>query len=520
MSLSAIGDLADAGVRQRIQGYLDATGRFPKAGDADEYASLFEFAYPDAKDRRTALSGLLTGARPSFGHRGLAALMRMDAARVVWTTNFDRVVEDAAYDMFGGSSAVTVAAIESADVALRALNDQSFPLVVKLHGDFQSERLKNTTEELRTQDAAMRHALSEASKRFGLIVVGYSGRDHSIMDVLEEAARQKGAFPFGLFWMVRSDGITFERVDTLLATAADRGIDAHKVEVETFDELLGDVMGQFASVPDDVAAKIEKKTERLTFAPHPSGQGAYPVVRTNALGVTSLPSVCRLVVCDIGGQRDVQEAIRTANANVVGGRRNVGVLAFGSDDEVRRTFEPFTITRFDVHQIEKRRLAYDSIEMSMLSEALARGLGRARQLDLSRRGGRFRLTLPHADARAGALRTLLGVGDTVPRTSLRCEPSLEIRLDMRFERVWLLLEPTLTVEHPNDDGDAQIVKDFAREVSAKLYNAKHSRLLDAWLSLLFGSEQDLRVAAFGIGDGLDAAFTLNRVSAFSWRLKS
>lgn len=517
LSLKAIGDLADENVRQRIQAYFDASGKFPRAGDADEYATLFEFTYPDAKDRRTTLGGLLTGARPSFGHTALAALMRVDSARVVWTTNFDRVVEDAAYDAFGGSSPVTVSSIESSDVALRALNDESFPLIVKLHGDFQSERLKNTTAELRQQDAVLRHALSEACRRFGLIVVGYSGRDHSVMDVLDEAARQKSAFPSGLFWMVRSEGLVFDRVGQLIELAKSNGIDAHLVEVETFDELVGDMFGQISDVPAEVAAKIHRKVERLSYAPMPAGGGTYPVVRTNALAVSALPTVCRLVGCDIGGQKEVQDAIRSSGANVIAGRRNIGVLAFGSDSEVRKAFEHFTITRFDVHQIERHRLAYESIEFSMLSEALSRALASASALRVHRRRSHFRLMLNPEDTRAAALRTALQIGDTIPRTALHCLPALDARLDVRFDQTWLLVEPTIAFDDTDDPRLREVAKDFVREKLARLYNSQQSRLLDAWLTLLFGTSTELKVAALGIGDGLDASFTLSRISAFSWR---
>ena len=76
---------------------------------------------------------------------------------------------------------------------------------VKLHGDFRSRRLKNTTDELRQQDATLRQLLVEACGRFGLVVAGYSGRDSSIMDTLDEATSRPGSFPAGLFWLHRGD---------------------------------------------------------------------------------------------------------------------------------------------------------------------------------------------------------------------------------------------------------------------------------------------------------------------------
>jgi len=87
---------------------------------------------------------------------------------------------------------------------MRSLNEANWPLLGKLHGDFQSIALKNTTEELRTQESNLRLAFIESCKRFGLVVAGYSGRDESVMNALEEALDQSSAFPAGLFWISKS----------------------------------------------------------------------------------------------------------------------------------------------------------------------------------------------------------------------------------------------------------------------------------------------------------------------------
>ena len=520
VSPKALDDLSDESTRRRIQTYLDATNRFPPAGDADEYAALFEYAYPDPKDRRTRLDALLSGAQPSYGHSVLAALMKLGLARVVWTTNFDRVVEDAAHASFGTSSKLTVAAIDSAATALRALNDGSYPLLVKLHGDFQSERLKNTKAELRDQEAELRRALVEGCRRFGAIVAGYSGRDHSVMEAFEEAAGTSGSFPAGLFWMVRSDGIVFDRVEKLIETARTTGINTDIVEVETFDELLGDVFTQLPDVPDDVAAQVVKRVERFSYAPMPDDPGTYPAIRLNALPVTEIPTVCRVIECTIGNTEAVQEAIRTSGENIIATRRQIGVIGFGSDAAMRRAFEQHGITKFDVHQIEFKRLAHESGEFSIVSAALTRALTRGRGLRWTRKRSGFRL-MPEQDGDASfaRIKKLASISGIVPGTSIPCRPALDVRLDVRFGRAWLLMEPSIMFDETTDIGEKEKARDYVREHLAKLYNRQHSELLDAWIEKLFGSAPDLRVSALGIADGLDAAFALSRTTAFTWRQK-
>ena len=187
-------------LRARIQAYFDASGGYPTEDSEEEYAHYFEETYPAEQDRRKYIQTIVSGGTPSYGHLVIAALMAADKIRLVWTTNFDRMIEDSAIQTLGSSGKLVVATLEARQLALQAMNEGNWPVLGKLHGDFQSRRLKNTTDELRAQDVELRHALIEGCKRYGLAVIGYSGRDQSVMDSLEEAVDQREAFPNGLFW--------------------------------------------------------------------------------------------------------------------------------------------------------------------------------------------------------------------------------------------------------------------------------------------------------------------------------
>src|SRR5712692_1194922 len=91
-----VDDLTNSAVRARIQRHFDATGKFPPEGSDDEYPAYFEATYPADKDRRAFLDPLFAAKEPSFGHYVLAHLLKGDKTHVVWTTNFDRLVEEAA----------------------------------------------------------------------------------------------------------------------------------------------------------------------------------------------------------------------------------------------------------------------------------------------------------------------------------------------------------------------------------------------------------------------------------------
>lgn len=521
VSLATCSDLNSPHVQARIQLYFDDAGGYPTFSADDEYAFYFERALPDAADRRAYIEQKVRAASPSYGHMALAGLLKMDKARVIWTTNFDRVVEDAAARVFGGTTALVAATLGEPRLALEALNGGRWPLLGKLHGDFQSRRLKNISEELQAQDAELRHAFLESCQRYGLAVVGYSGRDESVMETMREALANGRGFPAGLFWFHRSGSTPYAAVTQLIAEAEAKGVGAYLVEVETFDELLSDVMRLIPDVPSDVIEQLDQRSLRVSAAPLPRGDGQWPVIRLNALPVLGAPTICRRFTCNIGGAREVREAVATADARVVATRRNVGVLAFGSDSEVRRAFHRFGIEGWDVHAIETSRLRNESQEKGLLYDALTLALERERPL-LAERGRGGHLVVADQARQShellAPLKEATGVlGGTVPGTSIAWAEAARIRLDFKLDRLWLLLEPAIWTERTEDKGLRTSVKEFQRERLAKRYNVTWNAVLNGWVHVMVGPSEEAELRAFGIGDGVDAAFTVGRVSAFSWK---
>src|SRR5262249_34549392 len=155
--------------------------------------------------------------------------------------------------------------------AAQSMASERWPVEVKLHGDFRSRRLKNTTDELRRQDAVLRRALVEASQRFGLVVVGYSGRDTSIMNTLGEAIEGGGAFPGGLFWLHRGDGHPMQEVAELLRRAKQKGIDAGLVRIISFDETMRDLIRLCQGLDTTALEEFSAERRRWTAAPALAG---------------------------------------------------------------------------------------------------------------------------------------------------------------------------------------------------------------------------------------------------------
>lgn len=437
-------------------------------------------------------------------------------ARLVWTTNFDPLVADACSKVYDGTGPLTTAALESPDIAKECINEGRWPLEVKLHGDFRSRRLKNTQEELRHQDANMRRLLVEASSRYGMIVCGYSGRDNSIMETLEEAIEASDAFPAGLFWLYRGE-LPLPRVQALIQNAATRGIDAALVQMDNFDEAMRDLVRMLPDLDSDALTSFGTDRARCTNATMAVGKLGWPVVRLNAINVTTIPTVCRRIVCKIEGFKEVREAIKNANVDLLATRVRAGVLLFGSDADSRTAFDAFGITEFDLHPIELHRLRYDSGERGLLREAISRGIARNRQLNLIRhRNSDLLFPIDASDAVWKPLGSIVGtLKGTLGETDLSWYEGIGVRLDWADERLWLLIEPRTIFEGIGKDNKAMAAS-FARERTVKRYNRQLNDLIGFWTRLLAADGES--ISALGVTDGVDAKFTLSATNGFSRRI--
>jgi hypothetical protein len=348
-------------------------------------------------------------------------------------------------------------------------------------------------------------------------VVGYSGRDDSVMDALNEALDESGAFPLGLFWLHRGDAAPLPRVSALIAKARAKGVETGLVQIENFDETLRDLVRLVGEIETTCLDQFAQERRRWTPAPIPGGRRGWPVVRLNAVPLVEAPSVCRRVACGIGGYREIREAVDRAGTDIIFARTAAGVLAFGADADIRATLGPYGITTFDLHTIESRRLRYDSSERGLLRDALTRALARGRCLSAVRRRSADLLRPENsADARWAELGRLVGaLSGTVDRASdLLWYEGVSIRLDWANDRLWLLIEPR-TIFEGLDQTNKALATDFARERTVKRYNRQLNDLISFWSSALAGDGSPIE--ALGSGEGVDAVFKLAPQTAYSRR---
>jgi hypothetical protein len=224
-------ELSLGAVQSRIQDWLDRRGSYPSSGSSDEYGHYIEACYPNQDDRRAFFQNLIRAANPSIGYRLAALLAEASIVESVWTTNFDALTPRALAET---STHCIEVGLDCAERTVRPQRSGEV-LCVALHGDYRYDALRNTDSELQRLDSELRDALMKRAISSPLVVLGYSGRDKSIMDALRDAYRQPGSGT--LYWCAFGDGPAPAQVAELLSIARDSGHAAFYVPSAAFDDV-------------------------------------------------------------------------------------------------------------------------------------------------------------------------------------------------------------------------------------------------------------------------------------------
>lgn len=544
----------------RMDQFFRRTSLLPPDGDPNEYAAAFEMMYPQERHRRQYIDDKVRQGTPCYGHRVLGAMIAARKVDCVFTTNFDPLLEDAALAAnqllpTGEQKRPTVAAIDSGGRAMRCLNESDWPLIAKLHGDYQSVAIKNTWAELEKQDGAMEHVLVEASKRFGLVFVGYSGRDASVMQALTSVLKYPSPFPNGLYWVAGATSKLLPAVRDFLTASHHAGVDVQVVECATFDELASDVL-KHVDLPKVLFDTVERArpAPRLVRVDLPAGKAQdFPVLRYSALLIDSLPRVARRVVLSQALSTSEARAMLKANdcrARVAAHGRELA--AFGKDDEL---LEALASVGGQLAGTVELNPIQDSWALGLLYEALTKALSRHRPLmprykrtghALLCSGSREGEDPIWARERAHKLAQLRlayegNLVGTVPKLDFPFHEGVEVKLELIESRWWCGFEPYTFVDipreyyeqaaladAPSNEPDAlemlperrggDPAGDWRRERWATKYNKQWGVIIDAWAKLLTaGGDKMCTVRAFGMREeeGVDAAFTISKVTAWS-----
>lgn len=112
-------------------------------------------------------------------------------------TNFDDLISAGVQVIEPGKTISTISSAISNSVGFSL--SEGFPNIIKLHGDFLLDKLKNTADKLQKFEEKISDIWKSGIMNDGLIVVGYAGNDSSVMSVLYELI-ESGGIKKGIYW--------------------------------------------------------------------------------------------------------------------------------------------------------------------------------------------------------------------------------------------------------------------------------------------------------------------------------
>jgi hypothetical protein len=196
------------GLAQGIQEQSDWADWYrKKVGQEPSYSALLEELASSPEERRSILHGYIEPTKedrdenrkvPTDAHHALADLVAGGYIRLIVTTNFDRLMENALRER--GIEPTVVASTDALSGAEPIAHSACY--ILKLHGDYKDARILNTDTELTSYppqyDAQLDHIFDE----YGLIVCGWSAEwDHALRAAFLRAPNRR----YSVFWAARGE---------------------------------------------------------------------------------------------------------------------------------------------------------------------------------------------------------------------------------------------------------------------------------------------------------------------------
>ena len=181
--------------------YIETYGREPEYSElldeltktpAERQQLLREYFEPTEQEREEGRK------QPTQAHRAIAALAAQGYIRVILTTNFDRLMENALKD--AGIEPAIISSPDQVEGALPLVHTNC--CVIKLHGDYLDTRIRNTSAELLSYPPEFNKLLDQVFDEFGLVVCGWSAYwDKALRDRLHQCKSRR----FTTYWVARGE---------------------------------------------------------------------------------------------------------------------------------------------------------------------------------------------------------------------------------------------------------------------------------------------------------------------------
>ena len=382
---------------------------------------------------------------------------------------------------------------------------------IALHGDYRYDNLKNTAEELRTQNARLQEKLIAHLGSANLLVVGYSGRDRSIMDALTSAYSQEG---YGrLFWVgYGEDSLADANVVELIQTARNYGREAFYVPSSGFDDLMWRVVNK--CLDSQYTARIQEIYTTYNDPKHQSSPALKTVklgkkakiselIKSNSFELECPNEILQFSAKDFDGPgawSRLRQQI--SDCEVVAGLLRGKILACGSVESIRAAFGSKLTGPIERVPISKTDLSYENgVIIQILTTTLILAISKTRNLQTDGRRTIWQRQSSGMFHTGGETYKVFDAANLVVR---------QISSEMR-----LIIEPTIKLLTQVESPVPKEVQAAARrDLLAKQFNRIFNDKLDEWRNTLFDSDHSIFTFPGGQADG-NFLFRVKKIPDFA-----
>ncbi|MEO8961266.1 MAG: SIR2 family protein, partial [Ginsengibacter sp.] len=458
-------------VRNSIQKWLNNEGEYPKLDSLEEYSYYAEKAYPISDDRRKYFFSLIENKEPYVGYKLLCLLAEHGIVKSVWTTNFDGLIVRSAHQNNLTPIEITLDNLE------RINRNQSTRelLTIALHGDYKFTTLKNTEKELDNQNEIFTEHLANYHIDKNLIVIGYSGRDKSLMQSIKDAFTKRGSGR--LYWCGYGNLIN-DGVSELLNQVRKAGREAYYIATDGFDKTMIHLTKSAFEDNPIVDRKIQEALElsedeeyfKTEFSL--SFQKADKYIKSNLHPVLFPKEVFQFEI-DFKDERPWHflKTI-TKETNICAVPFNKKVFALGTLSEISSVFKNRLKTEIKREPISKYDIEKVSAFKSLMLKAILKQFSKLSDIETNLKD---KVWLKSGEKHIGSI-------------SVHKAIYLSFYFDKNINFSYLSFSPTIHLTSPDEISKLQ-KQSLSKSQLEKLYNNKYDEILDFWNLTLFNNQR-------------------------------
>lgn len=449
-------DLKSEANRLVLQNFFDLQADTPKRGDSQEYSFYFEKCYDSWLARKSFIDSLVEKRNPAIGYLCLANLILNSRISNIWTTNFDQLLETAIANI---DPAFPFNLCSSANAKSFDNLNLQYPCIYKLHGDYRYDKLQNTNKELKELEQAIHGQFYTKLCQKGLLVIGYSGSDESIMSFFEEHVSDKAFLEKGLYWTKLKGCQVSNRVAELINNLNKNGKPSSIIEIDNFDEFLLNVyyaIGESQEIIDKRIPSSNNNT-KLQFGTTQKRE----FIKLNGFKSKAYPQ-CNVFDTDIQSWKTLRECKSYFPVALFKEK----IYCFAKEDQIKAVFKEHIMSDIlSVDVPEYILLRNESIYVGMLYELIGNAL-RNKGLEQYRKTKFF------------------DKNTMTEENGILVYEAIEIGLDYLDKAFYLNLIPTFHFTKKNGD---QLEKfEYQKRVNykANIYNKPYDEILKKWQAKL------------------------------------